>query len=204
LGVPAWLVAEPLDDSALEHVTGINLQGLGLMRLHAHSSLDEVAEQWRAADERTLRRLAETPFVLFDCGFSEARHWRGGMPAGSGFFEGAAAQEFARTLAHYAWHLARANPLGATLALGMSADCAALLRNVPLQDVGRLAAVALRLLRLRWYSEPRIWRQLLRVASGGSDEEIEQMRLASVRRLAGEVVALRDRQVHDSATDAAS
>jgi len=159
----------------------------------SHSSLQW---QWRALGEAARVRLAQCPFLLADAGFSRPRLWSG--LAGAGVHEApppvhANGQRcllptpLLRRVLLFAWHLARANPTGARIALGM---CEACLRMVAASRFADLEALAERRpawIRVRWDDRPEIWRAWLTAAAQESAAEFERLQLWGLQMLAADM-----------------
>src|SRR5258708_14952856 len=119
--------------------------------------------RWRALGAPARLRLAHCPYLLLDAGFAAAQTWadlrRAGVhesaplsaaPESPGPF----AASLIRRVLHFAWHLARSNAPGARIALGMSADCIAVLAKCPLLDLEALAEHRPTWIRPRWAELP--------------------------------------------------
>ncbi len=149
---------------------------------------------WRSIDPAGMVRLAQQPFLLFDIGLDDPLRWHaartpavGDDPVAiAGPFSGWTAAQFAGTLFHYSWFLARTAPLTAAIVAGMASATAEVLRGLSLQQVDELAQRSPHWLRLRWEDSPALWTELLRVARSSADAP--QQRTAPLRilqRLAG-------------------
>jgi hypothetical protein len=102
----------------------------------------------------------------------------------------AAACPFLLLDAGYAWYMARTEPLGSALYLGMPAHCAGWLRTCTVRQVTELANLHAGWLRPRWPGRVRIWRELLVAAISGEGPALEMARLHGVQLLAMELKAL--------------
>lgn len=189
---PGWLIAEPLDPAIGQQIAEFNLRGLRQQQAasttDAAGSVPAFASQWQALDPQALQRLASMPFLLFELGLDTSPLF---ARAGAGVTApgpDAASLEFAGQLLNYAWHLARANPLGAALRLGMPSGSVAELRELSFSELHALTAPAARCLRLRWGEPPTVWKQLLAAAKSHDPEALEREQLAGLRRLAGELM----------------
>jgi hypothetical protein len=152
--------------------------------------------QWRALGEAARARLAQCPFLLVDAGFSRPRLWSG--LAGAGVHEApppvhAPGQHcllptpLLRRVLLYAWHMTRANPTGARVALGM---CGACLRVVAVSRFHDLEALAERRpawVRVRWDDRPEVWRAWLAAAAQESPAELECLQLWGMQMLAADL-----------------
>lgn len=198
---PGWLIAEPLDPAIGQQIADFNLRGLRQQlapgpaaapaaRTAAQGDvLQELSPLWQQLDGPALQRVASMPFLLFELGLDSLPLFARGQ-ASAPVGPPAAAQEFASQVLGYAWHLARANPLGAALRFGMPPGSAAALRELPFGDLQACAMPAASCLRLRWSQRPSVWRRLLVAARCDDREALEQEQLAGLRRLAGELMVI--------------
>lgn len=106
------------------------------------------------------------------------------------FFAGLGAARVAHQVFTSAWYIARIQPLGAPLFLGMPAHCVTLLRACTMRQVMELANQHVGWLRPRWAARVGIWRQLLVAALSGEGLALEMARLHGVQLLAMEVKAM--------------
>ena len=203
---PLWWIAEPLDPAIRTQIAAFNRIGLQMQREAlgelndpaAESgglppAITELCETWRALDDAALSRLSAMPYLLFEMGFQELRPEVPARPSPATIAD--ARREFARSLLNYAWYLARANPLGAAVGLGMPAASAAALRELSFSDqemyVPRIAAC----LSLRWADRPTVWRGMLAAATSGNDRALQLERVSGLRRLAGELLPVSSQRV---------
>ena len=198
---PGWLIAEPMDQAIAQQVCDFNMRGLRLQLagLEAAScarrrelvlprALQDLLPVWRAMDAVALRRLASMPFLLFELGLDSVPLFARGGSRAVALPEAAAQLEFANLVISYAWHLARANPLGAAVGLGMPTQCAAILKEMNFGDLQSCVPSAAACLRLRWCERPAVWRTLLAAVNGGDRTVLEREQLAGLRRLAGDLL----------------
>lgn len=198
---PGWLIAEPLDPAIALQVADFNRRGLQqqLALLAAQPTpprrdaglpraVVELTALWRSLDEAALERLAAMPYLLFEVGLGSARLFS--RPASAA----TAARpprdiDFARMVLHYAWHLARANPLGAAVGLGMPTPCAAELRELSFGELESFVPAAAARLCLRWGGRPAVWAALLTAAAGSDSALLEREQLSGLRRIAGDLLS---------------
>lgn len=198
---PGWLVAEPLDPAVAQQVADFNLRGLRMQLADLSGSaasplqesslpcaVRELQPLWRALGQSAVQRLAGMPFLLFECGLDSLPLFSGAAVRRPVTAQDPQRLEFASMVLNYAWHLARANPLGAAVGLGMPGVCAAALRELAFGDVQARAVAAAASLRLRWCERPAVWRPLLAVVTSGVAADLEREQLAGLRRLAGELM----------------
>lgn len=191
---PGWLIAEPLDPAIGQQIAEFNLRGLRQQLATRPSAAQgdvqqELSSLWQQLDGPALQRVASMPFLLFELGLDSLPLFARGQ-ASAQVGPPVAAQEFASQVLGYAWHLARANPLGAALRFGMPPGSAAALRELPFGDLQACATPAASCLRLRWSQRPSVWRRLLIAARCDDREALEQEQLAGLRRLAGELMVI--------------
>jgi len=152
--------------------------------------------QWRALGEAARARLAQCPFLLADAGFNRPRLWSG--LAGAGVHEAlppARAQQqrcalptpLLRRVLLYAWHLARANPTGARVTLGMCGACLRLVAASRLSDLEALAERRPAWIHVRWDDRPEIWRAWLNAAAQEPADELECLQLWGLQMLAADM-----------------
>lgn len=154
--------------------------------------------QWRALGEPARLRLARCPFLLVDAGLAQPVLWAS-LP-GTGVHEagpvrapadrrGPVATPLLRQILVFAWHLARANGLGARIALGMSPSCAAVLARCRLSDLETLAEQRPAWIRPRWHDRPEIWQAWLAAAAQESPQALERLQLWGLQTLAADALA---------------
>ena len=200
---PGWLIAEPLDSALQQQIADFNRRGLrwvltlltGVPEGRSVSGVPravlDLRALWRALDSPAIARLAAMPYLLFDLGMGSpglltSAHTPARLPASA---IGDERQDFATLVLHYAWHLARANPLGAAVALGLPGPSAAALRELPFADLHRIVPGATERLTLRWAGRPAVWRPLLTAVAGDDADALQREQLIGLRRLAGDLLA---------------
>jgi hypothetical protein len=168
--------------------------------------LRELGELWSRLDGSARHRAALCPYLLLDAGFADPHRWRWvgnpGVrdlepPALAPFFTANGVGRVAHQIFTNAWYIARTQPIGATLYLGMPGPCAALLRACTLRQVTELAIQHAGWLRPRWSGRVKIWRELLSAAIGGEGVTLERARLHGVQLLAMELRALEQVQANE-------
>lgn len=197
---PQWLAGKWLSEEALEPLNEINAQCLDLLCAMADgpaatlpAMLSEQPEAWRLLSPQSRARLAASPYLLADAGFSDEARWQAvasrsvrDLPrsASPGAFAGEAARDFSRRVFVYSWHLARAHRQVARLVLGMTPGCAERLAALRLRDLDWLADQQPGWVRPRWESQPAVWRHLL--AAAGEDDRLllTQVSLRGIQLLA--------------------
>jgi hypothetical protein len=159
----------------------------------------ELVDLWSQLDITSRRRAAACPYLLIDAGFCDPYRWRwvGGHrvgerePAGYGaFFTTPGTVEVAHQVFTNAWYIARTQPVGAPLYLGMPPYCVGLLRSCSMRQVTELANQHSGWLRPRWAGRTKLWRELLESAISGEALSLEMARMHGVQLLAMELKAL--------------
>jgi hypothetical protein len=167
--------------------------------LQAPPIFRELTDLWTQLDVSSRRRAAACPYLLVDVGFSDPYRWRWAGTSRVGdcepvnhtdFFTVAGASKVAHQVFTNAWYIARTQPIGTPLFLGMPAHCAALLRACTMRQVTELAHQHAGWLRPRWAGRVRIWRELLVAAISGESVALDMARLHGVQLLAVELKAL--------------
>ena len=199
-GEQTWSNAE-----TLRTLTELNEQCLELLREQALPGtasaplFRELTELWIQLDEVARRRAAGCPFLLVDAGFADPYRWkwvgancvgdREPAPYGT-FFTGNSAVRVAHQVFTNSWYIARTQPAGAPLFLGMPPHCVSLLKACTLRQVTELANQHSGWLRPRWAGRVRMWRELLVSAISPQGLSLEMARLHGVQLLAMELRAL--------------
>ena len=132
------------DAALLEPMAELNAEILA-----AYAGVEaSLSAPWRRLGAAARTRLAACPYLLLDAGFARAELWSCWPRAGVHEATATVPQLHGQTLPGtpvlrrcllFAWHLARANRLGARIALGMSASCAAALASCRIVDLEALA-----------------------------------------------------------------
>lgn len=193
----AWLRPGTLD-TLLE----LNELGLALLADEARTRgtaasplLRQVGDLWRMLDGPARHRAAACPYLLLDAGFADASRWRAcAQPqvgdtaplAYAAFFSVPTANEVARLVFTYAWHLVRSQPAAARLLLGMPPASAALIGAYTLRQIQGLAENRCDWLRPRWPGRLQVWCDLLLAAAAGEGRALERARLRGLTLLAAE------------------
>ncbi len=193
------------DSSLLAPMTELNAEILETMfdaapLTEAPGSAAGLQWRWRALGEPARLRLAHCPYLLLDAGFAAAETWAGLRRAG--VHESAPlapaparpapfAASLIRRVLHFAWHLARSNAPGARIALGMSADCVAVVAGCRLLDLEALAEHRPAWIRPRWAELPGLWQAWLESAALESPRQLERLQLWGLQALAADVLAHR-------------
>ncbi len=159
----------------------------------------DLIDLWSQLDAAARRRAAACPFLLVDAGFADPYRWkwvgancvgdREPLPYAT-FFTGNSAVRVAHQVFTNAWYIARSQPAGAPLFLGMPQHCANLLRACTLRQVTELANKHAGWLRPRWAGRLKVWRELLVTALAPQSVALEMARLHGVQMLATELRAL--------------
>ncbi|SRR5260221_153258 len=198
------------DSSLLAPMTELNAEILEAMfdaapPNEAAGNAADLQWRWRALGEPARLRLAHCPYLLLDAGFAAAETWAGLRRAGvhesaplspapaspASASPAPFAASLIRRVLHFAWHLARSNAPGARIALGMSADCVAVVARCRLLDLEALAEHRPAWIRPRWAELPGLWQAWLETAALESPRPLERLQLWGLQALAAEVLAHR-------------
>ena len=187
-----------LSNGVLDPLVEINRQCIDLLCGMAERAsrtvplLGELAALWRRLPDEARMRLARCPFLLVDAGFGDALRWRGlqlgavrdvSLPQRSGYFDAARSAHLERRILTYGWHLARAQPSVARIALGMSPECVQCIATLSLRDIDALCERQPGWVRPRWESQGLVWRQLLTAAITGEGAAMQQATLRGIQLL---------------------
>lgn len=146
--------------------------------------------------EPGLQALARCPYLLLDAGFARPEHWDGAVhdrvDAGrAGWLAQVAEPALVRGAVVLGWHLARANPYAARLALGMTPQCARLIARLRLRELEERVERGAASCRLRWEERPAVWQQLLEAAVGGPGTQLEVLHLRGMQLMAAQFRTVR-------------
>jgi hypothetical protein len=161
--------------------------------------LRELRQLWCRLDADSRKRAAACPYLLVDAGFADPYRWRWvgrhrvedrEPNAFASFFTVPGISKLAHQVFTNAWYMARTQPAGVPLFLGMPAACAALIRTCSMRQITELAEQHAGWLRPRWSGRVAVWRELLLAAISGDEVALEKARLQGVQLLATELRAL--------------
>jgi len=204
----AWTYSE-----TFKTLTELNEQCLELLTEQAQAEtvsapmLRELRDLWGNLDAASRQRAGACPYLLIDAGFTDVDRWRwaGGHRLGvcepataTSFFTVPQVSRIATQIFHGAWYVARTQPLGAPLFLGMPHHCASVLRACSMRQVTDLAEQHAGWLRPRWLGRPKLWRGLLSAAITNDGHALERARLQGVQMLAAELRTLERAQLAQS------
>lgn len=116
------------------------------------------------------KQAAACPFLLVDAGFQDALRWARAavdvepteVPVAC--FPQAQAIELTHMTLTFAWSLVRSHRDAASLLLGVSTACAAVIADLRLQELQHIASEHYDWIRPRWENRPDVWRRLLTTA----------------------------------------
>lgn len=152
--------------------------------------------QWHALSAPARLRLAGCPFLLVDAGFAAPERWgrlpnlavHETMPIRALLTSGSVlSTPLVRRVLLLAWHMTRANPASARIALGMSRRCAGIVADCRLTDLEGLAERRPGWIRPRWDQHSDVWRAWLNAAGRESPRPLEALQLWGLQMLAAEV-----------------
>jgi hypothetical protein len=188
-----------LPPAVLEPLIEINRQCVDLLcdlaaaDDHSLPVVRELAPLWRSLAPASRQLMATCPFLLVEAGFTDELRWRrlrgphsiespravstaAALPLPAGF---------ARRVLVYGWHLSRAEPSVARLALGMTPECLAQVAALGLQEIDQLCEQHPGWVRPRWEARPDVWRPLLQAVARPTDAALQRVRLRGIQLLAG-------------------
>lgn len=147
------LLAEPMDEDAQQD-------------FHAGTAIGDAL---RDIDPSSRERLALFPFLLVDASFRDVTRWtcsEHAVAASSLGATGSRVVGLARATCVLSWYLLRTDQVAATLSLGVSRECAAVIARSGLTELQEVAArlVQHRWLKPRWHDRPQVWRRLICLA----------------------------------------
>jgi hypothetical protein len=181
------------DAELLAPVTAINQALLELLCAPAPARRTALTQLCAGLDPEARARLARCPYVLLDAGFGLPELWppsgrapgavREAGPTG-GYFGSRQGIALVRRTLVFAWHLARANPFGARILLGMAMPCAPCIAASRLEDLEELAEQCPAWVAPRWEAQPQVWRQLVSAARTGQVSQLRQAQLRGLQLLA--------------------
>lgn len=199
-----------LADDALQPLLEINGHCVESLREMAHSPdtrgdqpavVAEIRSLWLTVSADACAQIAACPFLLVDAGFNDEPRWRalahGGVhdtprAAGAGCHASYFAPGLVRSVLIYGWYLARAHRQVARVALGMSPSCARSIAALSLTDLDWVSEHQPGWVRLRWESQPAIWRQFLLAAVKTDRTALQHMSLRGIQLLAAGALARPD------------
>jgi hypothetical protein len=185
--VPRWKGSDSLD--LVYRLNERSLQALkDLAASSVPSELPAVVRHrglWSVLSHEALTRIARLPFIILDVHFRDDAWWRRVVGAGEEAandsipIEGGLPERIAEPLMQetliFAWHTVKWDQRVARLSLGMSPGVAESIAVVTPQQLAGISGLHSRALRLRWDSEPDVWRELLRAATSDDQEALAEV-----------------------------
>jgi hypothetical protein len=155
------LLAEPMDEGAQHD-------------FHAGTAIGDAL---RDIDPSSRERLALCPFLLVDASFRDVTRWTSSDHAVAAPSLGTAGSRvvgLARAICVLSWYLLRTDQVAATLSLGVSQECAAVIARSGLTELQEVAArlVQHRWLQPRWHDRPQVWRRLVSLAQATTPKSV--------------------------------
>jgi hypothetical protein len=147
--------------------------------------------------ERRVRAAGRT-FLLVDMELGNTDLWRRfkSNPAriesvlnGRGIFPRRGAVQLARDILILAWYGVRADCHGARLLLGLSTAVSAIIANLSLTDINRIAERQFRYVRPRWEDRPDLWLNLLSSSQTPDIRRARDVNLRGLQLIVGAIVA---------------
>ncbi len=179
-----------------------DLAELNMEILQSHiAATPSLRAQWHALSVPARLRLAGCPFLLVDAGFAELERW-GRLPDFAVHeimpvralltSRSVLSAPLVLRVLLLAWHMTRANPAGARIALGMSRRCAGIVADCRLTDLEALAERRPDWIRPRWDRRSDVWPAWLSAAAKESPRRLEALQLWGLQMLAAEVRRVAD------------
>lgn len=195
-GLPALRRVHALNERCLELLSQ-------LARRDAKQFSPEIVRRhrglWRSVSPKARRRAAQTPFLLLDAHFQDALWWRWARDPHAvrrhrisprHTFSGRVAGELMRETLVLAWSTVALDRAAATILLGMAPDVSAIIAQLDVHDVERIAARQSRYLQLRWEDLPAFWCRLLNAAVEGDEVTLHACHLHGIQLLGGALLPL--------------
>ena len=158
------------------------------------SLITPLRELLRRADPLMRTAAASHHFLLLEMQFNQPAWWRTvtqnperssrGTPE-SGCLPRRSGVGLARATVTVAWHCIHADPVVASVVLGMHSEVAAMIGSMPLSDIDRLATRHFRRLRPRWADRPEVWRSLLLASQPDAALAVRDFDLRALQLLLG-------------------
>jgi hypothetical protein len=196
--------------SALRRVHTLNERCLELLTHLARSNAEHVSPDtvqcyralWGNLNPQARSQAAQVPCLLLDVYFKDARWWRWArdphavrrhrIPARNSFSRRIAGELMRETLM-LAWSTVAFDRAAATILLGMAPDVSAIIAELGVHDVERIAARQSRYLQLRWDDFPAFWSRLLNAAVQGDEDALHACHLHGIQLLGSELLPLLER-----------
>jgi hypothetical protein len=162
--------------------------------------LDKLSPKLRGLSAPACRRIAQSPILLCDFEFSNYGLWslwsagKGAPPSfapPSGTLPLPAAISLARSVLTAAWIACSQDRRHAALLFGMSDAVSALIAELRIGDVERIAVAEAQKLRPRWERLTNFWLLLLEAAEERSEQSVQEAHLYGLQLLAGEQLSRR-------------
>jgi hypothetical protein len=171
------------------------------MRCIAAGSADDIQvarrhkELWLAMDEESCARITGNPVLLMDLRFQDAEWWlwvtnKAPKPIRARHADEhlklAEATAMTREILVEACITSRSSPLAAKLGFGLKSQVLGVIADLQSSDIDRIATIHNDELQLRWADDAVFWRNLLRAAISGSEDDIAAVHMHSLQLLESE------------------
>lgn len=194
------LVPAHIEQGAMGSLLELNCQCLELLAEQSLAKfprgcpLVEVGDLCGRLSARARARAAAVPFLLLDAGFGNPRLWHGiytdkRPKSFESFFTLSRAQEVARQVAIFVWHLAQSKQFDAALLLGLQAERTRVIGSYTFLEMHKLVTGSSAWLSPRWPYQSGFWRNLLLAAGSGEFKLLEAARLHGLQLMAADVWA---------------
>lgn len=157
---------------------------------------------WRSLNPKARKQAAQMPVLLVEAHFRDAQWWRWAraphavrrhrIPARNAF-SGRVAGELMRETLMLAWNTVALDRTAAMILLGMAPNVSAIIAELDVHDVERIAAKQSRDLQLRWDGLAVFWSRLLNAAIQADEDTLHACHLHSIQLMGGELLPLLER-----------
>jgi hypothetical protein len=163
----------------------------------AFSLVGDLGDLLHNMTPETRARAARRALFLVDMQLTNGEWWwsakenpsrQAPLPAWQGSFPRAGGIQLARATLSLAWHTAHAAPHRASL-LGMTADVADAIRQLPITEIYPVAERRYRHVRPRWEDRPAVWRRLLTSAQSDDIRRARDFGLYSIQLMTADLMS---------------
>ena len=182
-------------ESALATAHRLNTRCISRLSKQPHEDA-ALPELWAQLDARAYERAGRCPVLLVDLNFQRPEWWqrasqRNGDPLlseGASALNSEGAVSLVREILTDARTIGRTMPRALNLIFGMAAPVAAVICQMGVPEIDRIATEEGRHLRARWPESHSFWKGLLQAAIGTDDRALANVHLHCLQLLGSEVV----------------
>lgn len=165
------------------------------------ATMSPLRSLWRDSSSIARKRAAQTPFLLVDLHFRDARWWRDARDPHSSrgqpndpnpAFAGPIAGELMRETLMLAWSTVSLDRGSASMLFGMAPAVITIVAELNAHDVEHIAARHSQHLRPRWEDVPAFWVGLLQAARDGDERALHRIHLQGVQLIGRDLLPLLD------------